>query len=245
MSSPSPSPRRRGRYGVDAPSALFGILMGAVPPLAIGVGFFDQPWGKLVLAIGVFNAVSASLFLYATRRGKFVVWARELSSLGLKGNERVVDLGCGSGAVLTMAAELVPRGRVTGVDLWRSVDQSGNRESRTRDNAAAEGVADRIELFTADLRELPFADAEFDVVLSSLAIHNIKGAAERERAIREAERVCRPGGRILIVDISQGAAYAGTLRQDGYQVTHRPVGWRMWFGGPWVAASVVRVDLPG
>jgi SAM-dependent methyltransferase len=241
----TPSPSRRGRYGVDAPPALFGILMGAVPPLILGVIFVAEPWGKLLLAIGLINAISAALFVHATRRGKFVVWARELKALGLKGDERIVDLGCGRGAVLTMAAELVPQGRVVGVDLWRSVDQSGNQESVTRANAEAEGVADRVELFTADLRELPFADREFDLVLSSLAIHNIKGDNERARAIREADRVCKPGGRILIVDISKGGQYAKLLREAGYPVVHRPVGWRMWFGGPWVAASVVTGRKPG
>jgi arsenite methyltransferase len=239
------SPRRRGRYGFDAPPALFGILLGAVLPLILGLIFFGQPWGKFLFVVGLFNAISSALFIHATRRGKFVVWARELKALGLKGDERVVDLGCGRGAVLTMAAELVPRGKVLGVDLWRSVDQSGNQESVTRANAEAEGVADRIELFTADLRELPFAEGEFDVVVSSLAIHNIKGDNERARAIREADRVCKAGGRVLIVDISKGADYAKLLREQGYAVTHRPVGWRMWFGGPWVSATVVEATKPG
>jgi arsenite methyltransferase len=240
-----PSPRRRGRYGFDAPPALFGLLMGAAPPLVLGIIFFGQPWGKFLLAIGVFNTISAALFVQATRRGKFVVWARALKSLGLKGDERIADLGCGRGAVLTMAAEAVPRGRVVGVDLWRSVDQSGNQESVTLANAAAEGVADLIELFTADLRELPFAANEFDVVVSSLAIHNIKDTAQRARALREADRVCKPGGRVLIIDIFKGSEYADLLRQWGYAVVHRPVGWRMWFGGPWVAASTVDAIKPG
>jgi ubiquinone/menaquinone biosynthesis C-methylase UbiE len=237
-----PSPSRRGRYGFDAPPALFGILMGAVPPLIIGAAFAGQWWGNVLLAIGVFNAASAALFVQATRRGKFQVWAQELQALGLKGNERIVDLGCGRGAVLTMVAELLPQGTAVGVDLWRSVDQSGNQESVTRANAQAEGVANRVELVTADLRELPFKDAEFDVVLSSLAIHNIK--RDREKAIREAERVCMPGGRILIVDISKGSVYARQLCEDGYTATLRPVGWRMWFGGPWVAASIINAGKP-
>jgi len=227
---------------LDAPPALFGILMGALPPLVIGSIFAGQWWGKLLLAIGVVNTISAALFVQATRWGKFKVWARELEALGLKGDEKVVDLGCGRGAVLTMAAELVPAGKVVGVDLWRSVDQSGNQESVTRANAEAEGVSDRVELVTADLRELPFPDGEFDVVLSSLAIHNIK--KDREKAVREADRVCKPKGRILIVDISKGAEYAGLLREQGYAVVHRPVGWHMWFGGPWVSASVVDATKP-
>jgi ubiquinone/menaquinone biosynthesis C-methylase UbiE len=169
-----------------------------------------------------------------------------LKSLGLKGDERIADLGCGRGAVLTMAAEAVPRGRVVGVDLWRSVDQSGNQESVTLANAAAEGVADLIELFTADLRELPCCrPTEFDVVVSSLAIHNIKDTAQRARALREADACGKPGGRVLIIDISKGSEYADLLRQWGYAVVHRPGGWRMWFGGPWVAASTVDAIKPG
>jgi SAM-dependent methyltransferase len=231
------SSSRRGSYGFDAPPALFGILMGALPPLVIGAVFAGQWWGRLLLAIGVFNTVSATLFVYATRRGKFQIWAAELQSLRLKGNEQVVDLGCGRGAVLAMAARLVPHGRVVGVDLWRSVDQSGNRESVARANADAEGVGDRVELVTADLRELPFEDGRFDVVLSSLAIHNIK--QDRQKALSEADRVCKPKGRILIVDIEKAAEYAVQLRGRGYEVVLRPAGWRMWFGGPWVSATVV------
>lgn len=216
--------------------------MGAVPPLIIGAIFAGQWWGKLLLAIGVFNAIRAALFIHATRRGKFQVWARELKALGLKGDERIIDLGCGRGAVLTMAAELVPNGKVVGVDLWRSVDQSGNQESVTRANAKAEGVADRVELVTADLRELPFQDGEFDVVLSSLAIHNIK--QDREKAVREADRVCKAKGRIVFVDIEKAAEYSAFLREQGYAVVQRPVGWRMWFGGPWVSAKVVDATKP-
>jgi arsenite methyltransferase len=54
-------------------------------------------------------------------------------------------------------------------------------------------VADRIDLHTADMRQLPFDDGSFDVVLSSLAIHNVPGAAERAKALREAARVLKQG----------------------------------------------------
>ena len=130
------------------------------------------------------------------------------------------------------------------MDRWRSVDQSGNREPGDAGQRGGGGVADRVELVTADLRELPFQDGEFNVVLSGLAIHNIRGDDERAEAIGEADRVCKAKGRILIVDISHSADYADLLRGRGYAVEHRPVGWRMWFGGPWVSASVVRATKP-
>src|SRR6266540_1406600 len=93
----------------------------------LGVGVGTAGWWWLIpLAYGLFFLLSCASFVYTTRRGKFVVWAGLLSELHLTGRERVVDLGCGRGAVLIMLARLVPRGRAVGVDLWRSLDQSGN-----------------------------------------------------------------------------------------------------------------------
>ena len=88
-----------------------------------------------------------------------------------------------------------------GVDHWSTTDQSGNAEQVTRENAALEGVADRVELHTADMRKLPFDDGSFDVVVSSLAIHNVSGAGERARALSEAARVLKKDGKLAIVNI--------------------------------------------
>jgi ubiquinone/menaquinone biosynthesis C-methylase UbiE len=119
-------------------------------------------------------------------------------------------------------------GRAVGVDLWRKVDQSGNSAEATQRNALAEGVADRIELHTVDLRALPFEDNGFDVVLSNFAIHNISGRAGREKAISEAVRVLRPGGRLLIVDVRATRQYQAQLARLGmHDVARRGLGW--WF----------------
>ena len=102
-------------------------------------------------------------------------WARSLSGTA------VLDLGCGRGAVLLMASGRLTTGRAVGIDRWRKTDQSGNAAAATRRNAVAEGVADRVDLCTADFTALPFGDQSFDLVLSSVAIHNVK----RTRAATE------------------------------------------------------------
>ncbi|HZJ15645.1 MAG TPA: class I SAM-dependent methyltransferase, partial [Chthoniobacteraceae bacterium] len=107
---------------------------------------------------GLWLFLNAAVFIHTTRTGKFAVWAELLDRLDLKGDERLLDIGCGRGAVLLMAAERLPRGRAVGVDLWSTKDQSGNAEQVTRQNAALEGVAERVELHTADMRQLPFDD---------------------------------------------------------------------------------------
>jgi ubiquinone/menaquinone biosynthesis C-methylase UbiE len=207
-----------------------------------GVGI---EFGWIPFAIAAFNLVSMALYLHGTRRGKFVVWQGLLDDLGLRGDERLLDLGCGRGAVLLLAAERLPAGRAVGIDLWRGVDQSGNAQAVTERNAEAEGVRDRVELRTGDMTALPFDDASFDVIISNIAIHNIKSADGRARAIDEAVRVLRPGGRLLIADLAAVDAYRSRLTELGMtDVRVRPLGWRMWWGGPWVGTRAVSAVKP-
>jgi SAM-dependent methyltransferase len=178
--------------------------------------------------------------LYTSRRGKFVVWAELFDELKLRGDERILDLGCGRGAVLLLAAQRLTTGTVVGVDLWRRGDQSGNAVEATHANALAEGVAERVELQTADLTALPFAADSFDVVVSSVAMHNIRSRAGREKAIEEAVRVLRPGGRLLIADLWGTALYQRHLAKIGMtNILSRGLGWRMWWSGPWLPTRLV------
>jgi ubiquinone/menaquinone biosynthesis C-methylase UbiE len=126
-----------------------------------------------------------------------------------------LDLGCGRGAVLLLAAQHLTTGRAVGADLWRSVHQSGNSADAAQRIAVAKGVADRVELHTGDMTALPFEDNSFDLVLSSLAIHNISGHAGREKAINEAVRVLRPGGRLMIADIRATRPHQAQLAKIG------------------------------
>lgn len=121
-----------------------------------------------------------------------------------------------------------------------SRDQSGNSAAATLANVTAAGVAGRVEVRTADMTALPFPDASFDVVTSAMAIHNIRSAEGRYRAVDEAMRVLRPGGQLLIADpwpmARKYAAHLGrgTLRGLG-------LGPGYWYGGPWLGVTLLRV----
>ncbi|AXC12167.1 hypothetical protein ACPOL_2863 [Acidisarcina polymorpha] len=157
-----------------------------------------------------------------------------LSQRDWRGDEIVLDIGCGRGLLAIEAARRVPLGRVYGVDIWQADDLSGNNPEAIRVNAAAAGVSDRVFVETEDARHLPYSDQTFDVVASMTAIHNIADAEGRRQAIAEAWRVVRPGGQILIFDIRHAKSYLQDLRTFGAIDTQHfgpiilwgPVGWR-------------------
>jgi arsenite methyltransferase len=239
----------RGDYGYDAPYALIAFAgLGGACSIGAIVSWWMRSPGRLATMLALYalfflgNALS---FFYTTRRGKFQVWDKVLEALQLRGDERVLDMGCGRGAVLTAVARRLTTGRVTGVDLWSTHDQSGNARDVTLRNAALEGVQDRVEIETGDMRALPFPDAAFDVVVSSLAIHNISSNAGRAQAIAEAWRVLKPGGRLAIADIRATGRYVKTLRELGATaIAHRRLGWRFWYGNPFAGTSLVTASKP-
>jgi SAM-dependent methyltransferase len=228
--------RDRARYGIDG--GYLGVsCLALLEASLLAAGRWarrrDRPVvGVLAEAGAVAMLGVASSYLYSTGPGKRSVWRELLDELDLQGDEHVLDIGCGRGAVLIPAARRLPRGRATGADIWRRRDQSGNSRAATVRNARIEGVSDRVEIIDADARDLPLLSNSCDVVLSSLALSNISGDDERAKALREAVRVLRPGGRMRIVD-DRANRYAPALRSAGCSdVEVRRLDWRTWFGLP-------------
>jgi arsenite methyltransferase len=238
-----------GTFGVDAP--MVPLALGATAVLLVSIGIVLMITNGLVAGLvavifGLFFGLCVFSYLYTTLYGKFVWWSDLLDDAGLRGNECAVDLGCGRGAVLVSLAKRLTRGRVSGIDLWRSRDQSGNDIEATKHNARACGVADRVELNTGNITTLPYDDGQFDLVVSSLAIHNLKAREDRRQAITEAVRVLEPGGKIIIADISHAEDYADWLTEAGMEaVTLHDLGVRGWWGGPWMPTSAVTANRPG
>jgi arsenite methyltransferase len=185
------------------------------------------------LSIGIVCLIMAFWMIASSKWLKQRVARALLDSHAWRGDEDVLDIGCGRGLIAVAAARRVPRGRVTGVDIWQEVDLGGNSPEAIRANAEVAGVADRLIVDTGDARSLPYPDASFDVVASMTAIHNIPNADGRRAAIAEAWRVARPGGQILIFDIRHARKYAAQLRALGAEVRLTgpillwgPIGWR-------------------
>jgi len=194
--------RRWAKKGQYSTFPLFMVMTGAmvvVGGLSILEGL-SIVWGSLVAKL----------------------WERDrlLDGLKLRGNEHVLDVGCGHGLLLVGAAKRLPRGRAVGIDLWSQVDQGGNSREATLKNARIEGVEDRVEVHNGDMRTMPFPDASFDVVVANLAIHNVEDPEGRAEAAREIRRVLKPGGRIAIIDVFFVKQLAGFFQQAGMRDVH-------------------------
>ena len=123
------------------------------------------------------------------RRWRFYVDAtiREtLARLDLRGDERVLDVGCGTGALLRRINERYPDAKLAGIDPVAPM------------LAVARGkLPAGVDLQVGWADGLPWADASFDVVVSCNVFHYVSNPAP---ALREMSRVLAPGGRIVITD---------------------------------------------
>jgi len=124
-----------------------------------------------------------------TREGHFK--NRVLDRAGVQNGERVLDLACGTGTLALEVLQRAPGARVTGVDG----DPKILERARTKAERAGAEVAFDEGLST----ELPYADATFDVVLSTLFFHHLSDEAKRSSA-DEIHRVLRPAGRVVVAD---------------------------------------------
>lgn len=210
-------------YGIDAPGVLrANIGLGALFASAAALGLVWPEVGPIptwlsvaAAAVSVLLFLLAAVMLWSSLVGKKRVRDRLVAALELSGDEHLLDAGCGSGLALIGCARKLHTGKAVGVDLWAAKDLSGNTPQATLANAAAAGVADRVEVETGDITGLRFADASFDVVVSMTVLHNIPSRDARDQALREFVRVLKPGGRIAIFDLLHTARYADVLREAG------------------------------
>lgn len=115
-------------------------------------------------------------------------WARIFDYIGTDGQDEVLEVGCG-GSPETRLLDLF--GKYVGVDF------SATGIQVAKDRTA--GYAQDITLMEADAVDLPFDDARFDTVYSAHMIYHIDDPAAQTAAMREMQRVLRPGGTLVLV----------------------------------------------
>jgi len=231
--TPESSHKNKPDYGIDAPnvvrnliicgsvgfflwlSVIFNLWPGiiVIRPVASIELIFPMGITGFVVTLGFYS--TAIWMVWSSKIGKINEREKLLQNFSWKGNEMVLDIGCGRGLMLIGAAKRLSTGKAIGIDIWQSEDLSGNKMEATLENCRIENVEDRTEIKTADMRQLPFADDTFDIILSCSAIHNLYNANDRKKAISEIARVLKPGGQALIDDIRFHNEYASNFTANG------------------------------
>jgi len=120
--------------------------------------------------------------------------SRAVSRLNLGAEGRYLDVGCGTGDVALEILRQAPGSKVIGID------PSQEMLFRGQIKISAVGLADSISLVMGDVLDLKFEDDSFDGAIASFCIRNV---TDRRRGLGEIRRVVRPGGRVVILELTQ------------------------------------------
>lgn len=221
-----PAERKKVNYGLDAPTFQLSALFGGLAALVLAS--LASHWAaenarQAVFAIanafawtGFWFFLTGCVMFWGSKIGKLHLRDKIVRSIDWRGDENLLDVGCGHGLMLLAAAKRLTTGHATGIDVWSQTDQANNSPEATAENARIENVVDRVTVRNADARNLPFPDCSFDVVVSSFVIHNLHKASDRDRIVREIARVLKSGGQLAIADIRHTGQYERILRSLGW-----------------------------
>lgn len=209
-------------YGIDAPEIIRNRIIGGVGFLIIVVGvsifFRDSIYYLKIGLMAVFILlaltliISAILMVISSKIGKQKEADRIIEMLHLKGDERVLNIGCGRGMYLIKIAQKLKTGKVIGIDIW-SKDLSKNSRKNTEHNIVIEGLEKKVNIKTADMAFMPFKDDDFDLVISSFTINNILEVEKRKKALIEITRVLKQEGTLCIIDMRNIEEYIEILKE--------------------------------
>jgi ubiquinone/menaquinone biosynthesis C-methylase UbiE len=163
------------------------------------------------------------------------------AAAGVRAGQRVLDVGCGSGALVAQLAEIVGAKSVAGIDPSEPFVEA----TRARVPGA--------RILVGSAESIPFADGEFDATLSQLVVNFL---TDPDQGLREMSRVTRPGGTVAgcVWDYGEGMTMLRTFWQaaaalDSERATPRMESHTMRFsrpeelGGLWESAGLTKVDV--
>ena len=147
-----------------------------------------------LIFVGLGSYLSFIAYQFSAKGGgcQEKLWQDVIEHLAWDGDGRALDIGTGNGPLAIRVAMKYPAAQVIGIDYWG--EDWEYTQNICEENAAIEGVSERTEFKKASASELPFADAEFDAILSHFVFHEVADTPDKREVIKEALRVLKKGG---------------------------------------------------
>ena len=154
-------------------------------------------------------------------KGLFYEWYQQFAARAAAevGEGVILDIGTGAGYIPLFMARPNPRLRVTGIDLARHMIRRARRHAREL------GAGERVTFEKGEAGKLRFADAAFDMVMTTMTIHCLR---RPPKMLDEIHRVLKPGGLLWLVDIRGGE------REDSEEMFRRVKALSPWFMRPFI-----------
>jgi ubiquinone/menaquinone biosynthesis C-methylase UbiE len=194
-----------GLYAIKIIAILFSVIE-IIGLLLLSVGYFvfNNTYltisGVIIAAFGIYMIVAhfLSLYVFIGVDGSRSTLIAKL--LELKGNEYVLDVGSGTGRTAVQIAKRLTTGKLVGIDIWDTMELSGNSPERAYTNAEIEGVKAKVEFKFGNVLEIPFDNNVFDIVTCSSVLNNLPGEKNRIKALKEIFRVLKPAGKCMLLE---------------------------------------------
>lgn len=181
------------------------FLAVGVPLGVIGVVFHSSMafWGAVVLAeIGLLLLAYSLFGLYRMYGPPGVRYVRKLVALGgVQGKVTVADLHIGTYRHAFLLSDVLPEAQIKSVDCWNVEGESPEEAvADVRDLEVPPMAAARIQTLKAEHFKIPLSDASCDGVCFGFGTHEIPTGGAREELFREAVRILKPRGKVLLFE---------------------------------------------
>ena len=182
-----------------APGWIYGPWIVALIQAAIAVVIQVAAPGYWPLAMGLTLLAASSFAGGLTTRsvGHYEEALLPAVDLLSGGDNLVLDAGCGAGRTTIALGRAFKKDRIVAFDRFDSSYIEGGGRRLLEKNLLLAGLSERVQIESGDLTAMPFPDQTFDAVVSAHAIDHL--GAKAEQALREALRVLKPGGRLLLI----------------------------------------------
>jgi SAM-dependent methyltransferase len=178
-------------------------------------------WVSLILFLISMNLWIGNFVLRASKKEEYMTLP--YVDLFPHGNDNVLDAGCGSGRTTLALSKVMKSGTISALDRFDSdYIENGGRMLFER-NIGIAGIMERVKIYPGDVTAMEFRNEHFDAAISSFMVDHL--GKYKSDALREINRVLKPGGRFLLIVFVPNYATFSVMNVMSFRLTSRK-GWR-------------------